>query len=104
MAKRVNLSKNEKELYLKLLRDFGAEEFYQRAVGEAMIRAADDTESDSQIMDLADSFFYLYRRTGNEEYACISRVLRRVAHTVSRQLIKQYDKKPDSRFLVAVKG
>jgi hypothetical protein len=85
-----------KEDYLKQLKNFGEEKFYQRCVGKALMNSAITNNPDVRLLLLADEFFKLFRRTGKEEFALISKVLRRSAHTVNRQLNK-INGKNDSR-------
>lgn len=93
------ISKKEKDLYVKLLNQFGEQGLYEKAVGKAMCQAAINVDYDVYVLNLSDSFLALSRRTGNKDYAVISRVLRRTAHAVYRQLIKRNLKKINTRFL-----
>ena len=97
------ISKRDKELYLSLLQTLGEVGLYQKAVGMGMTKAATNLACDKEILDAAESFLLLYRRTGNDDFATISKVLRRTAHSIMRELVKQTGKTPDSRFLILVK-
>lgn len=96
------ISKHDKDLHIKLLHQFGEQGLYEKAVGIGMLQAATKPDYDIEILNLSESFLALYRRTGNEDYAGISRVLRRVAHALFRQLVKHEMKNLDPRFLKLV--
>lgn len=76
---------------------------YEKAVGAGMMEAATNKNYDVEILDLSKSFWQLYCRTGNEDYATVSRVFRRAAHAIYRQLVKKGQKISDPRFLTLVK-
>jgi len=96
------ISNKDKELNVKLLRKFGEQGLYKKAVGVGMMQAAINHNYDIEILNLSNSFLTLFRRTGNEDYATISRVLRRTAHTLHRQLLRQKKKNTDPRFLTLI--
>lgn len=87
--------------YLNMLRQLGENGLFRRAVGTGLIDSGDVSEPDLEILNLAEAFFALHRRTGNENYFIIAKVLRRAAHVVYRELMRQNkDKKPNfQRFL-----
>lgn len=91
--------------YLEALKRYGEEGLYRHAIGQSIMLSAKCPEIDVVVMDYADSFFVLYRRTGEEEYFTIGRTLRRAAHTLYRELLRQNkERKPNfDRFLNAVK-
>lgn len=95
------ISKKRREEYVKLLHKSGEEKFYAAAVGVGMKESARCPNPEVQILDESDAMLYLYRRTGKEEYLRISKLLRKAAHVVYRQLLSQNaDKKPNpKRFL-----
>jgi hypothetical protein len=97
------VSKHEKELQVRLLRKHGELGLYEKSVGAGMMEAATNKNYDVEILNLSKSFWQLYCRTGNEDYASVSRVLRRAAHAIYRQLVKQGEKNSDPRFLTLVK-
>jgi len=97
------ISKSEKEKQIRLLHRHGAQGLYEKAVGAGVMIAATNCNYDVEILDLSRSFFELYRRTGNEDYATVSRILRRAAHAVYRQLVRSGKKNSDPRFLTLVK-
>lgn len=86
-----------------MLHKHGERGLYEKAVGAGMAEAATNSNYDVEILHLSESFLTLYRRTGNEDYAAVSRVLRRAAHAVYRQLVKKGAKNNDPRFLTLVK-
>lgn len=97
------VNKRDKELYTKLLHQFGEQGLYEKTCGAGMLNSAASPDADIEMLNLSESFFQLYRKTGNEDYATVSRVLRRAAHRVMRELVKQRKEKvPDPRFLIQV--
>ncbi len=96
-----SISKKRREEYVKLLHSSGEERLFAAAVGIGMKESARYSNSEVQILDESDAMLYLYRRTGKEEYFIISKLLRKAAHVVYRQLLAQNsDKKPNrKRFL-----
>jgi len=90
--------------YTTLLSKSGEEALYKRAVGAGIVRAAKIANIEVEVLDLAESFFSLYRRKGDEVYFKVGKVLRRAAHTLYRQFIKMDNKKRiNKRFLNKVK-
>lgn len=90
--------------YVTMLKKYGEEGLYRRTIGAGFLRLAKIEDPDVEIMDYSDSFFALYRRTGEEEYFSIGKALRRAAHAIYRELMRQNkNKKPDfQRFLNAI--
>lgn len=100
-SKRIN--KRDKDLHIKLLHQFGEQGLYEKICGVGILSAATNTNADIELLNLAEAFFTLFRQTGNDDYAAISRALRRSAHRIMRELMKQKEgKMPDSRFLIRV--
>lgn len=96
--------KRIKDSYLSMLVTYGEDGLFQRCVGQGMIRSADIKDIDVEILDLATSFYKLFKRTGNEKFAIISRAQKRAAHVVYRQLLRiNEEKRPNhKRFLTLV--
>ncbi len=96
-----SISKNRREEYVRLLHSSGEERLYTAAIGIGMKASAHVMNPEDQILDESDAMLYLYRRTGKEDYFVISKLLRKAAHVVYRQLMAQdSDKKPNrKRFL-----
>src|SRR5689334_14870938 len=87
--------------YLNMLHQLGENGLFRRAVGTGLIESENINDPDLEILNLADAFFALHRRTGDENYFTIAKVLRRAAHVIYRELMRQNkDKKPNfQRFL-----
>ena len=96
-----SISKKRREDYVNILRASGGDKLYAAAIGVGMKAAAHCLNPEDQILDESDAMLYLHRRTGKEEYLIISKLLRKAAHVVYRQLLAQNsDKKPNrKRFL-----
>ena len=98
------ISKKRREEYLELLHASGAAKMYQAVIGIGMKSSADCDSPEDLILDESDAMLFLYRQTGKEEYLTISKLLRKAAHVVHRQLmIQNSNKKPNrKRFLYSV--
>jgi len=90
--------------YVSMLKKYGEEGLYRRSIGAGFLRLTKIESPDLEILDYSDAFFALYRRTGEEEYFSIGKVLRRAAHAIYRELMRQNkEKKPNfQRFLNVV--
>jgi len=99
-----SISKKRREEYLELLHTSGAAKMYQAVIGIGMKSSADCDSPEDLILDESDAMLFLYRQTGKEEYLTISKLLRKAAHVVHRQLmIQNSNKKPNcKRFLYSV--
>lgn len=88
--------------YVDILISSGEEGLYQRVVGMGVMRyAAKIKEPEVELLDLSESFFVAFRRTGDERLFIVGKVFRRAAHTLYRKLYKVTSEK-NSRFLRAV--
>lgn len=97
------ISDKVRETHIKLLNRLGEQGLYERSVGAGMIQSTKIKHPEVTILNLSESFYSLYRSTGDESYAVISKVLRKAAHTIHRQLKKQgadpLDYQESKRFL-----
>ena len=91
------ISKKRREEYVKLLHNSGEDRLYAAAVGVGMKASAHCSSPEVQILDESDAMLSLYRRTGKEEYFIISKLLRKAAHVVYRQLLAQDSNKRPNR-------
>jgi hypothetical protein len=95
------INKLQREVHLKSLKKHGAQGFYERIVGAGMMKAASMDNPEVIMLDRAEAFMALSRRDGEykQEYFIISKILRRAAHIVYRQLLRQNkSKKTNNRF------
>lgn len=100
----LNLNENTAEGYLTLLKERGENGLYKYAIAAGIKRSVKVENPENEILDLSDSFFILFRRTGEEKYFFIGKILRRAAHVIYRQLLKINDKKSyNARLLQMVK-
>ena len=91
--------------YLYTLRKLGCEAVYRRAVGNAFIRLRDTNHPEIELLDLSESFLALYRRSGEVNYFTLSRILRKAAHSVYRELLRMgYNDEINGRFLNVVRS
>lgn len=96
----ITLSEEVCKKYLLKLKNYGEEGLYRRIVGEAFIKLDKQSNPPQLILDYSNAFFQLFRRTGQEEFFIIGKVLRRAAHVIYRELVRQNKTKVDyKRFL-----
>jgi len=99
----MKLSATAKDNYLQLLKALGEDGLYKKCIGQALMQSANVKDPDVGLLDCADGFLILYRRTEDDAYIALNRILRRAAHVVNRELMRQNaKKKTDGRFLRAV--
>jgi hypothetical protein len=95
-------SKITKE-YEALLRSVGEQAFYNRVLGSGVLSKRHAVHPEIVMLDQAQEFFALYRRTGNENYFTIGRILRRASHTLYREFHRECKYPVNGRFLNIVK-
>lgn len=96
----VRVTKKTLANYERCLKDKGELGLYCSIVGEGFNSRVHNTRPEVTILDRSDAFFALYRRTGNEDYFIIGKVLRRAAHRLYRQFNKmEIDRPINGRFL-----
>ncbi len=88
------ISDRVKETHIQMLHKLGERGLYERAVGAGMLQSSKTKHPEVSMLDLSEAFFALYRRTGDDDYATVSRVLRKAAHTVYRELMRQENATP----------
>jgi len=99
------ISKKQRETHLRMFHKLGPDRFYHKVIGAGMIHSVETPDPEVAMLNTAEGFLYLFRRTGNEEFLLISKILRRAAHVVYRQLMRQNkEKKPNRRFIASVAG
>lgn len=86
--------------YLERLMETGEEGFIDWVVQVTLEKFPSHRTPDIDCLDLAEGFFSLYRRTGEEIHFKIGRLLRRAAH-ISYRKLKQFHRKDgfNPRFL-----
>lgn len=100
----VKLSDGIIKYYISLLDIKGENGVYRNSIATG-IRAIDkSSSSDTELLDLSEAFILLYRRTGEEKYSIIGKILKKAAHVIYRQLLKiNKEKLKSNRFLNVVK-
>jgi len=100
MALRAEVSQN----YLQLLKTKGEEGLYRYIVGNGVMRSIKVRNPEIEILNLSESFFSLFRSTGNEDFFVIGRALRRAANKLYRQFLRiNKEKEVNLRFLNVVR-
>lgn len=98
------LTEGQRTKYLEALKKYNEEGLYRHAIGQGLMALAENPDADLAILDYADAFFILHRRTGEEDYFRIAKALRRAAHVLYRELLRQNkNRKPSDRFLNVVR-
>ena len=99
----MSLTEEVVENYLFLLDSKGEEDLYRHVVGIGVMRAVRVRNPEIEILNDSESFFALYRRTGNDSYFKIGKALRRAAHKLYRQFLRiNTEKDKNARFLHVV--
>jgi len=94
----MTISATVQEEYLKEFKRIGTEKFFESVLLSASKSIKDYSKSTELIiLDQAESFFALYRKTGNDSYSEIAKILRRVAHKVYRAKRKINKEMPTNR-------
>lgn len=103
MSKKI--SQETAKQYIEILKNQGYEGLFQRAFDKIFPILGNSPDADIQLLDLAESFFSLFRRTGEEDYFVVGRALRRAAHAINRELLKKNkDKKINlKKFITRIK-
>lgn len=98
------LSSATREKYINFFDTYGEEGLYKRIVGSGLLSSAQIPDPEVRILDDSEGFFILFRRSGEEKFFVIGKVLRRAAHVIYRELMRQNkDRKPNfQRFLNAI--
>lgn len=88
--------------YLKALETLGPNTLCDELVKRGLDDSIKNPELD--LLEFAEAFFLLYRRTENYSYAEIGKVIRRAAHIVYRELLKKDKNKAPNheRFLTLI--
>lgn len=98
------LNQEKIQTFEDLLKNKGNEGFYTYLVGSGIIMAAKVKNPDLEYLNLADRFFSLHRKTGNQVYFTIAIILRKAAHALYRHFLKvNKEKEVNVRFLNLVK-
>ena len=93
------LSQEAINCHVSTLKNKGELGLYRKIVGSGIINSLEIQNPDIEILNLSDSFFSLFRRTGESDYFIIGKVLRRSAHTIYRQLLRMKKNQVNARFL-----
>jgi len=86
------LSDELRDKYLELLKSHKEDYVYKYTVGMGLTSLDNNPDIDSTILDYAEGFFSLYRRTGDEDYFTLGKILRRAAHVLYRENRRKYKK------------
>lgn len=100
---RPKLKQDISERYVSILKSKGEEGLYRHVVGTGVMRSVKVPNPEIEILDMSEAFFALFRRSGDDNYFVIGKVLRRAAHKLYRQFLHiNKDKKKSGRFLNVV--
>jgi hypothetical protein len=90
--------------YEGLLKQVGENSFFNHVLENAAAARKHFEYPECVLLDQSDSFFSLYRTTGNENYFIIGRVLRRVAHKIYNDNKKKGQVSFNNKFLQLIKA
>jgi len=87
--------------YTKFLKSKGSDGVYSELIGEGLLKGiTPGANPDVDMLLVSNSFFALYRSSGDDTYFELGKVFRRAAHTVHRKLLKlNSEKKESDKFL-----
>jgi hypothetical protein len=92
------------EIYVNVLKQKGEVGLYRYIVAAGVKRLIIIENPEIEILDISEGFFALYRRTGEDTYFIIGKIIRKAAHTLYRQFLRMNTSKiPNRRFLQAIK-
>jgi len=78
------------ENYLLVYKNNGEEKLFKHVIGNAILISTRVPYPEILLLDQSDEFFVMFRRTGDNNYFEIGRVLRRAAHKIYREFAKTY--------------
>ena len=98
------ISDQQVQSYLERLMQSGADEFVNSVVDVGYNRYPSSRTPDVECLDIAEGFFSLYRRSGEEIHFTLGKLLRKSAHIINRKLQKLHRRDGQSnRFIYALK-
>lgn len=96
----MTLSEEIQESYLEQLLKYGESGLTQGIINISLSNLELNARPEYRLLDQSQEFLKLFRRTGEENYLTLSKVLRRAAHIIYREYLKQNKGKLDlKRFL-----
>lgn len=104
MTNAIKLSEPMIKYYTALLKTKGELGVYKNSIATGIRSINVNDNPDIELLNISDAFYLLYKRTGEEHYSKLGRILKKSAHVVYRQLFKINKNKPKcNRFLNVVK-
>jgi hypothetical protein len=96
----MKLKNNTINYYTKLLKAKGSDGVYSQLLSSSIIKGiTPGADPDLDMLLVSNSFFALFRTSGDDSYFELGKVFRRAAHTVHRRIIKTIDRKTNNKFL-----
>lgn len=99
----MGIPRSIREEYEKLLIDVGEDRFFKHILSTGILAGSHFDCPEIIMLDQAESFFSLFRTTGNTNYFTIGRLLRRISHKLYRENHKKNSQPMNKRFLNSVK-
>jgi len=95
-----NLTTKSAGSYVQILRDKNEPGFLKHIIAAGIKRTLTSDNADVEVLDLSEQFFSLNRRTPNEDYYTIGKILRKAAHILYRNFNKiNKNRQKSDRFL-----
>ncbi len=83
-----NLTPKAANSYVQILHEKKELGFFKHIISAGIKRTITSDNADVEVLDLSEQFFSLNRRTPNEDYFTIGKILRKAAHTLNRNFNK----------------
>ena len=83
--------------YIKALKDMGPECLCYELVHRGLTEFGGAQNPELDLLEFAEAFFLLHRRTDNYQYSEVGQVVRKASHIVYRELLKKDKKKAPNR-------
>lgn len=88
----MSISDNLAEEYLNIYNNRGGEKLYRYVIGKGIILSSEIAYPELILLDQSETFFILYRKTGDVRNFEIAAILRRAAHKIYREFSRMYKK------------
>lgn len=89
--------------YVQILKEKQELGFYKHIIAAGIKRTITSDNADVEVLDLSEQFFILNRKSPNEDYFIIGKILRKAAHTLYRNFNKIDKNRPrNDKFLQLV--
>jgi len=78
------------ENYVNIYITYGKDMLFKRAIGNGILISSQVAYPEIILLDHSEEFFSLFRKTGDNKYFEIGKILRRAAHKIYREFSRIY--------------